>query len=274
MLTRFPIALICLSLLFLAGTARAESSTPSPCEEWNSLQQAVRDGTMGREDARGEIIRLDARLREAYAGKSVRSPFHFPVKGYGPDSIGGERGSGFRPAGYNFYDGNRHGGHPAHDLFIRDNSGDGLDDVTGGPVEVVSMSDGVVIGVNPSWEHPSAIRGGIYLWVYDPADGLYYYYAHLALVFVAPGDRLKAGDTIALLGRTGKNAWPRRSPTHLHFMCLAFDKGRMTPRDSYRHLLEAVAGPGKKGDGAPVRNTFHGRNTQVIAGKGESGAGD
>lgn len=274
MLTRFPLIIMCLFLLFIAATACAESSPQTPCEEWNSLQLAIRDGTMGREDARGEIIRLDARLREACAGKSVRSPFHFPVKGYGPDSIGGERGSGFRPAGYNFYDGNRHGGHPAHDLFIRDNSGDGLDDATLKPVEVVSMSDGVVIGVNPSWEYPSAIRGGVYVWVYDPADGLYYYYAHLARVFVAPGDRVKAGDTIALLGRTGKNAWPRRSPTHLHFMCLAFDKGRMTPRDTYRHLLAAVAAPGEKGDEAPVRNALRERNLQSSPGKGEDGAGD
>jgi len=57
---------------------------------------------------------------------------------------------------------------------------------------------------------------------------------------VALGDMVKAGDTIALLGRTGKNAWPKRSPTHLHFMCLAFDNGRMTPHDTYRGLLDAI----------------------------------
>ena len=55
----------------------------------------------------------------------------FHDRGYGPGSIGGVRGSGFRPKGYDFYDGNRHGGHPAHDIFVQDADQDALDDATG-----------------------------------------------------------------------------------------------------------------------------------------------
>jgi murein DD-endopeptidase MepM/ murein hydrolase activator NlpD len=212
----------------------------SPPDEWNTLERAIRDGTIPRDDARKDIVRLDGSLREGRKGKVVRSPFHFPVKRYGPDSIGGKHGSGFKPEGYDFYDGNRHGGHPAHDLFIRDTRGDGLDTGTGKPAEIVSFTDGVVIAVNPSWQHPSEIRGGVYIWIYDSTADRYYYYAHLAQALVAPGDRVRAGDTIALLGRTGKNAWSKRSPTHLHFMCLSFDEGRMVPHDTYRELLGSV----------------------------------
>jgi hypothetical protein len=232
--------ILCLVPLLLAGQVSAEPVLTPVHEEWDTLQRAVRDGTIARDNAREEIIRVGGKLRENHDGKAGRSPFHFPVKGYGPDCIGGKHGSGYRPAGYNFYDGNRHGGHPAHDLFIKDIRVDGLDTGTGKPAEIVSFTDGIVIGVNPTWQYPSEIRGGVYIWIYDPSDDRYYYYAHLARALVVPGDRVKAGDTIALLGRTGKNAWPKRSPTHLHFMCLSFDEGRMTPHDTYRELLGAV----------------------------------
>jgi hypothetical protein len=224
-------------LLVPAGPVLADPVSTSVDDEWNVLQRAVRDGTIPRDDARKEIIRLGGKLRESHAGKDVRLRFHFPVKGYGPAIIGGKHGSGFKPGAYDFYDGNRHVGHPAHDLFIRDTRVDGLDTGTGKPAEIVSFADGVVIGVNPTWEYPSGIRGGIYIWIYDPSGDRYYYYAHLAQALVVPGDIVKAGDTIALLGRTGKNAWPKRSPTHLHFMCLSFDEGRMTPHDTYHELL-------------------------------------
>jgi len=230
-----------LLILILAGLFRVLPASASVCEEWNVLQREVREGTIGREEATKKIVALDGRLREEYSGKIGRAPLRFPVKGYGPEIIGGRDGSGYRPEGYNFYDGNRHGGHPAHDLFIRDTEGNGLDASTGKPAEIVSFTGGVVIAVNPSWEYPSAVRGGIYLWIYNPADTRYYYYAHLAKALVAPGDVVQAGDTIALLGMTGKNAWPKRSATHMHFMCLSFDKGRMTPRDTYRELLKSLS---------------------------------
>lgn len=226
-----------LLILFLAGLFLALPAAASVCDEWNVLQREVRDGTIGRDEAVKKIVEMDGRLREAFSGNIVREPFRFPVKGYGPEIIGGSGGSGFRPEGYDFYDGNRHGGHPAHDLFIPDAEGKGLDSSTGKPAEIVSFTGGVVIAVNPSWEYPSTVRGGIYIWVYNPADDHYYYYAHLAKALVAPGDVVKAGDTIALLGRTGKNAWPKRSATHIHFMCLSFDGGRMTPVNTYRELL-------------------------------------
>ncbi|AJE03222.1 M23 family metallopeptidase [Geobacter pickeringii] len=211
------------------------------CDDWDLLEKKVRDGAIGKEAAREEIVGLHGRLLATYRDGDARpAPLVFPVQGYGPRAIGGRRGNGYQPAGYRFYDGNRHGGHPAHDIFIRDRNQDGRDDATGEPVSIVSASAGVVVATNPQWERPSRIRGGKYVWVLDPATERYYYYAHLAEVKVAPGQRVEAGTVVGILGRTGRNAYPRRSPTHLHFMCLDFDGGRMTPRNTYRELLPAL----------------------------------
>jgi murein DD-endopeptidase MepM/ murein hydrolase activator NlpD len=77
------------------------------------------------------------------------------------------------------------------------------------------------------------------VWVFSPSLERYCYYAHLGEIHVKLGDLLAAGERIGFLGRTGKNAFKKRSPTHLHFMCLSFDGGRMTPHDTYRELLTA-----------------------------------
>lgn len=224
------------TLVLILVTISSLPAVASVCDDWNALDKEIRDNKIDRKEAKRKIIELDGQLLAEYSGKTGNSPFSFPVKGYGRKSAGERNGSDYKPSGYDFYDGNRHGGHPAHDLFIRDKKRIGLENATGKPAEIVAFADGVVIAVNPSWEYPSPIRGGIYIWVFNPGSNRYYYYAHLAKILVAPGDIVKAGDTIALLGRTGKNAWPKRSPTHLHFMCLSFDDGRMKPFNTYREL--------------------------------------
>jgi peptidoglycan LD-endopeptidase LytH len=227
------------ALIFSLLMVSAIPSFAALCDDWNRVEKSIRDNMVERKQAKEKIIALDRELLAAYSGKSVHSGNHFPVKGYGAKSIGGRQGSDYTPSGYDFYTGNRHGGHPAHDLFIRDKSRNGLDSGTGKSAEIVAFSDGVVIAVNTVWEYPSPIRGGRYIWIFNPDENRYYYYAHLEKLLVAPGALVKAGDTIALLGRSGKNAWPKRSPTHLHFMCLSFDNGRMTPHDTYGELLAA-----------------------------------
>jgi murein DD-endopeptidase MepM/ murein hydrolase activator NlpD len=211
-------------------------ASASVCDDWNALEKEIRDSRIGKEEARNQIVLLDQKLLQELKGQAGDTGHYFPVKGYGTKWVGGSKGNGYKPAGYDFYDGNRHGGHPAHDIFIRDRGCTGLDDATGKPAEIRAFAGGVVVAVNREWEYPSGIRGGIYIWIFNPAENRFYYYAHLKKALVAPGDRVKGGDTIALLGRTGKNARPKRSPTHLHFMCLSFDGGRMTPVNTYREL--------------------------------------
>ena len=44
--------------------------------------------------------------------------------------------------------------------------------LTGQPVEVLSMTGGIVVAVETAWDGGSALRGGKYLWVYDPVNHL------------------------------------------------------------------------------------------------------
>lgn len=224
-------------LLAFHGVAAA-----SPCDDWNSLEKEIRDGTIDRTSARSRIALLHRQLLDNYGTATTNSAKTFPVAGYDYRAIGGRNGNDYLPAGYSFYQGNRHGGHPAHDIFVRDRNQDSLDDADGKPVTIVAFTGGVVIAVNPAWDYPSPIRGGKYVWIFSPAEERYYYYAHLSSVTVAPGQIVSAGDPVGTLGRTGKNAHPRRSPTHLHFMTLSFDNGRMLPRNPYRELVGAGRG--------------------------------
>ena len=211
-----------------------------PCRDWDALEKEIRDNLIDPGPAKERIIGLHGGLVRAYTHTVKGSARFFPVRGSSPADIGGKGGSGFVARGYDFYDGNRHGGHPAHDIFIRDKDQDGLADDTGRPAEILAFTDGIVVGVNGEWEETSEIRGGKYVWIFTPAMERYYYYAHLGEVLVQVGDMVMAGQRIGLLGRTGKNAFKKRSPTHLHFMCLSFDGGRMTPCDTYRELLSAT----------------------------------
>jgi hypothetical protein len=159
------------------------------------------------------------------------------LEGYGPRDIGGKGGSGYQVKGYDFFDGNRHKGHPGHDIFIRDRDQDSLDDVTGKPVHAISSSSGIVVSTHSGWEPYSPIRGGNYIWIFEPIKGRYYYYAHLAEVFVKVGQIVGRGERIGTVGRTGKNANPKRSPTHLHCSVHQSVEGDPHPVNPYGDLV-------------------------------------
>jgi murein DD-endopeptidase MepM/ murein hydrolase activator NlpD len=54
------------------------------------------------------------------------------------------------------------------------------------------------------------------------------------------GDIVKPRQVIATVGRTGLNAFKKRSPTHLHFMVLKLDTNFYpTPINSYNLLLKS-----------------------------------
>lgn len=222
-----------LLLLLLPTPVRAMA----PWDAWNALYTAIANRSITPAAARTTARKLQPRLRAA--GQDLGSERHvFPLAGYGPDC--GEKGRNYHLGHFDFYDdASRKGLHPAHDLFIRDEDQDGRDDVTGKPVTVLAFSAGIVVETHRGWTPKSPLYGGNSVWVYDPAGDRFCYYAHLARVDVKPGDVVAAGTPLGLVGRTGKNAWPRRSPTHLHFMVVAWDHGRMTPINPWRALLRA-----------------------------------
>jgi len=231
----------------LPGPEGAEGCRPSAA--FNELDKKVRDGRIGRSAARAEVARLLPALRECYyeaGGRDFRqTEWVFPVEGYTAGAIGG-RGRGYKARGYDYFDGNRHKAHPSHDIFIRDRNRDQMDDISRKPVRVLSMTGGVVVATEPSWEQGSTLRGGKYIWIYDPTDNALVYYAHNRELLVSPGDIVKPGDPIATVGRTGLNAAKRRSPTHLHMTYLKVKDGYPLPVDIYRNLVKAAVLKGSR----------------------------
>lgn len=199
-------------------------------EQFDALLVKVRDNAIDTPSAQAELARLlplVARLYHGVAGKGYQpSAWVFPLAGYGPKAVPGRRGKGFVVKGYDFFTGNRHGGHPAYDIFIYDRNRDELDDRTQKPVTVLSMTGGVVVSTETVWEPGSLLRGGKYVWIYDPANDLLVYYAHNREILVRSGDLVRPGEKLAFVGRSGLNAAKRRSPTHLHMMVLKANGGR------------------------------------------------
>lgn len=227
-------------IFFFCLVSAAPTLGQSPPGAWQEFERQVRDAGITREQGVRQIAFWAAELHARFPAEGFGGRVAFPLEGYDLRHIGGRNGEGFRPAGYEFLDGNRHKGHPAQDIFVYDRNQDGLDDRTGRPVQVLSVADGIVQSFDSQWRPEGESRrrrGGNYIWIYHPALGLFSYYAHLGEIAVGSDQRVRAGDPIATLGRTGTNAYPARSPTHLHLMLLR--AADMTPVDPYP-LLKAA----------------------------------
>ncbi len=233
--------------MFLLFPSNSMSTGSDAIQNWIQYESAVRDGLLAKDKAR---IRLPAIMKdlEAYCTKFTfgsSAKWTFPLKGYGVKSMGGKDGNGFKPdivygaspiKGYSFFDGNRHGGHPAHDIFIYDKNQDMLDDASNQPVDVLSMTDAIVLSTYQSWTSGNNLRGGNMAWLYNPSLNILLYYAHLNKVYVQPGAFVAAGESIGTVGRTGLLAYKKSSPTHIHLMVLKFSNGNLIPYDFYFHL--------------------------------------
>jgi murein DD-endopeptidase MepM/ murein hydrolase activator NlpD/SH3-like domain-containing protein len=68
--------------------------------------------------------------------------------------------------------------------------------------------------------------GGKVVWLRDPVRNASIYFAHLDSQFVAPGQRVEAGDTLGFVGNTG-NA--RTTAPHLHFGIYRRGEGAVDP---------------------------------------------
>jgi murein DD-endopeptidase MepM/ murein hydrolase activator NlpD len=219
------------------------SPLSSLCIKFNALNTRIRDNRIDTASARIELKRLLAEVRDQYylaGGLEYPKPaWVFPLAGYDARAIGGGRRHGYISRGYDFFSGNRHGGHPSYDIFIRDRNRDSLDDRSGTAVKVRSVTGGVVVAMEREWQAGSRLRGGRYLWVYDPANDLLVYYAHNSELAVGLGDVVRPGDLLASVGRSGYNAAKRRSPTHLHLTAVRVQEGQVVPMDIYRELKQA-----------------------------------
>ncbi len=218
---------------------------------WEPIMTSVRDGSLQKQDAIDSLNKytnalwdfMDANTKSDKIQKYTNEEWVFPVKGYTAAAIGGSEGSGYISAGFDFFDKNS-GGHPAHDIFINDRNQDCLDDATGSPVEILSMSGGIVVETRKDWTADMMdIKGGNIVYVYDNFTNGFFYYAHLKEVYVSVGDFVKPGTSLGIMGRTGKNAYPSRSPTHLHIMYVRSFDGDLRPENIYDDLLRAKTIP-------------------------------
>jgi peptidoglycan LD-endopeptidase LytH len=223
------------AILFLANFEKPDPSLPEQCQTFHELNTRIRDNQLDKKTASQQLKNWWKSMSETLPSKTRKtSIWLFPVNGYNVSAVGGKNGNGYLPKGYHYLDGNRHGGHPAHDIFIRDRNQDSKDDQTGLPVPVVSMFEGVVVSVESGWVKNSELRGGKYVMVFHPEVGLLSYYAHLDSVFVHIGQSVNPGTELGTIGRSGKNAAKKRSPTHLHLMLLSFDQTKgLVPVNPY-----------------------------------------
>jgi len=210
---------------------------------FNTFNNLVRDCKIKPEPALKMMNMLLDEIGQDYyrrGGRDYsRNDWVFPLEGHGVRSITGGRNKGYVASGYKYFSGNRHGGHPSFDIFIRDRNQDCLDDRTARPVRVLSLGGGVVVALEKTWARGSRLRGGKYLWIYDPLNKLLVYYAHNSELLVDLGTIVRPGDVLANVGRSGLNADKRRSPTHLHLTVIGMQSGSPKPVNVYSELVRA-----------------------------------
>jgi hypothetical protein len=210
----------------------------SALEEWDWFEKSVRDGTIRPKDAAVYFQTVRCHLRDYCTNILFTRDrgWVFPVEGYSLSAVGA---GGFRK-GHDFFDGRKSSGHSAYDIFIHDRDQDCLDDDTRRPVGILAPVDLLVVSTFSNWTVKSGLKGGNYVWAYDPLKDRLFYFAHLSFVGVQKGDLLRAGDRIGDAGRTGKNALPARSDTHLHFMVLRIRADGVAAVDYYPELPSAL----------------------------------
>jgi len=150
-----------------------------------------------------------------------------------------DKGNDYRKDKYDYFQGSNTKGHPAHDIMILDSNKDLLDDLLLMPVDVVSMSSGVIVATDTIWAPGSQLRGGKYVKVFDVSNDGLFYYSHLSEVNVKPGDVINAGDKIGEVGRTGRKAILSGGKTHVHVAYLRSEDGYPVPEDIIDELRQS-----------------------------------
>jgi len=124
MTAAFPVFLL-LAFSLHAKAQTASARMVESCKEFNELNANIRDGKITKTQEKDQLRALIDQIRnECYAstsGQDYRArDWVFPLKGYGYKAIDGVNGNGYQKRGYDYFDGNRHRGHPSQDIFIHD----------------------------------------------------------------------------------------------------------------------------------------------------------
>ncbi|MEP7146498.1 MAG: M23 family metallopeptidase [bacterium] len=231
-----------ITINFLQLSIAQNKSGSEICEKWNALDSRIINQTIDTDEA-VELMKLYEPLIKIYFIRSKgaevkREDWVFPLKNF-TSFYYRDYGNDYRAAGYDYFQGSNTRGHPAHDIMILDKNKDLIDDSTLKPVDVVSMSSGVIIATDTTWSTGSLLRGGRYVKVFDVINNGIFYYSHLSVVNVHPGDVISSGDKIGEVGRTGRKAILPSGKTHLHIAFLKSEDGYPKPEDIFKELKKA-----------------------------------
>ncbi|MFZ1323031.1 MAG: M23 family metallopeptidase [Ignavibacteria bacterium] len=243
MKTIFIFFAICVFILSNCTVLSAQNiTTKNVCEKWNVLDEQIKTGSIDKDDAEELLISYEPAVIKYYknnGGKEYKkSDWVFPLKNF-TSIYYRENGKDFRLSTYDYFQGSNSKGHPAHDIMIFDENKDLLDDSTLKPVDVVSMSGGVVVAVDSTWKVGSTLRGGMYVKIFDVTNKGLFYYSHLSVVSVKPGDILSPGDKIGEVGRSGRKTILKEGKTHLHISYLKSDFGYPVPEEFINDLYSS-----------------------------------
>ena len=172
-------------------------------------------------DDRQHLLRVQPELLRdgRYTVRIQRAPsLGFPVKGKSDVAVG------------SFWGANRDGGKRRHE---------GIDIFAKRGTPAVAAVDGYVTRTGVT------NLGGNVVWLADAEHGQHIYYAHLDKQLVQPGQQVRQGDTLGLVGNTG-NA--RTTPPHLHFGVYRSGRGAVDPYPFIRHADATPAPPRTKAE--------------------------
>ncbi|WP_026464570.1 peptidoglycan DD-metalloendopeptidase family protein [Adhaeribacter aquaticus] len=183
--------------LFELGNNQVRQAKHVAAADTTSLQLEYRvDGNQSH------LVRLQPELLKSgsFTITIVAKPsLAFPVKGKDSRAV------------QSFWGQDRDGGKRKHE---------GVDIFAAKGTPVLASTDGIVSRVGESG------LGGKVVWLSDIKLSQSLYYAHLDKQLVSAGQRVKAGDTLGLVGNTG-NA--RFTVPHLHFGIYSFNRGAVDP---------------------------------------------
>ncbi|UYZ60361.1 M23 family metallopeptidase [Hymenobacter latericus] len=168
------------------------------------------------EDDRQHLLRVQPELLRSgrFTIRIQRTPsLAFPVQGKNDVAVG------------SFWGAERDRGARRHE---------GIDIFAKRGTPAVAVAPGMITRVN---ETP---LGGLVVWLADARHGQHIYYAHLDKQLVQPGQIVKIGDTLGLVGNSG-NA--RTTKPHLHFGVYRSGRGAVDPYPFVRRADKEPAAP-------------------------------
>jgi len=225
--------------IFLFISQYSFSQSTNIGDKWDALDARIINSTIDQDDALEKMASYEPLIKK-YFRKNNGITFNrvnwvFPLKNF-TSIFYRDNGNDYREDEYDYFQGSNTKGHPAHDIMILDSNRDLLDDLTLLPVDVVSMSGGVVVATDTTWAPGSQLRGGKYVKVFDVSNDGLFYYSHLSKVNVKPGDIINAGDKLGEVGRTGRKAILNAGKTHLHVAYLRSEDGYPVPENIINDL--------------------------------------